>query len=380
MMTPEATVAVLLASLRALVREYVAAEIASLRTRETAPETREPARVKLGAWENVAVDWAERHCGDKETGLRATKDGHWIVFGPTLMVKEGRATLGAFPDLLTAAQHAADTSPEALRLYEWGGRPATKAELYEHIIARAAHIIEPAAPLVSEFAGVEWSNEELDDMAAFANEACVFSSLDTDRANARHSLSIASDDDATQWADYVRQRARTLLAARTPTREQVEAAIAAWRKQPSDDPTALVDWLGWSVDEWLTFDASATNRGTIPARPLREHPPVAAPTFTDGPRPNWCARTDCENPRSQHYGAALHCRAEDCRDTCNEAPTVTDAREVAIKCLLDCRHPSGPRPGEICGGCGGVWVSSKWELPAYVRQLAAAIKQEEKRP
>lgn len=289
------------------------------------------------------------------------------------------------------------------------GRP-----IIDGCCGRRVHAICAPVP-ASEFAGVAWADAELDDIEAFANSRTGHSAKNRDVTR----RILAGADQFDDWNKYARQRARAIIAARTPTREEVEASVSL----VGDPLRRLVPWdhLGWTEKEWWAYD----REGTIPARPLRKHPPAAGDAYDaracadcrcshlvgcgcDGvPVHPWRKRVEAPKPPGwtilgSHAGD-LRCatcgarhgtepviefvRAHEAHGREPAPPAVTiprpgDEREKAIEALTGCEHAritglltaSGTSTtvcDTACFDCGALRErkSGKWTRPSLVAAL-----------
>lgn len=395
------------------------------------PESKQ-ARERLGAWEKLATarEATSRKIinpsQDSVGGGRswACVDGAWNVRDRAWrVISHGTATLGPHATLLLAAQAAADASPEARAIYEWEGQaPAhiaqgngiTRCDICQRVRWGAetdaafivAHEHCGILPIpVSEFAGVPFSDDEIDDMAAFANARRGMVNESSDRRDVIAALKSAGGA-PTHWGRFIHDRARAIIAARTPTREEVEAACRALRA--TGKILASWEWLGWTEKEWWAYD----REGTIPARPLRKHPPAYDGTICgdcdcnhdhrktgklvgcvcENDHHPWRKRVEAPKPPGwtilgSHAGdircatcGARHgtepviefARAHEAHGREPAPPAVTiprpgDEREKAIEALTGCEHSAAF--ASHCTACGATDYGRGMELPSLVAAL-----------
>lgn len=249
--------AVIAAGMQESAGTFADRKIVELRKRQTPTATHDAfpsvpsppvARERLGR--KKLTDWIEMSVtgvymsmvrdDPHDVRMRANDDGSWFVIdGDDRVIASGIATLGTFPTLLAAAQHAADSSAEARERYEWDGQT-------------------PDNPTDCKRCGASLAY----DGALFCGAACSAMWEDGDRSTASMHTSTPPDHLANAGKKVA------------PTRVEVEAAIEAW----DDTKIKLSCWigLGWSESEFFEY----RNYGTIPARPLKVHAPTidAVPT------------------------------------------------------------------------------------------------------
>lgn len=249
------------------------------------------ARERLGEWSPVDGGGACRF-GELKVGMRACSDGTWWVRLDDGRLKHGTATIGTFPTLLAAAQHAADSSAEARERYEWEGqeypvcadcdRPATHNEalIFAAGVGRDARWVHdpvcpretipaPTPPDHLANAGKMVAPQPRDEtMIALINELwqCI-DHASTCPAGPRDSGPCdcyvpALGARVNAAIGYVPESPLTPIA---PTQAEVEAAIEF--HSTSQIPLFAWDYLGWTLLEYHQWQGWKT----IPARPLRTH-------------------------------------------------------------------------------------------------------------
>ncbi len=358
------------------------------------------ARVKLGAWTDANGSMTRDFVGnDRMCGMGVfieTAGYHWCVWpvGFDDANKCRRAPVAAGREkTMEAAQHAADTSPEARGLYEWEGQTAPTCQHCGH---------------------------SLPEFFATSSDGTT-----------RHVANTCPTDD--MGRPIPPPAPPSDIAARTPTLEDVEAAILAWVNMRRPRPMPLVAWLGWSYGEWTAYDMDGSGEGTIPARPLRKHE-----VTRDGSR---CADCECNHdvgigkgicgchgsdghpwrkraeapkpldreaallacdaaaapgspPSAQRalialldgswstgsaYQKAVVAESRNHPVLVAEFPPAApiprpDAREAAIKALRDCGHSRATVQGrnpQWCPDCGAVFRGAGWALPSLLAALVS---------
>lgn len=359
---------------------------------ECAPRNEKPsppvARERLGEWDDGrAVSY--RANAKRRARMAAYADGDWWVEGIGGKLKRGTATLGTFPTLLAAAQHAADSSAEARELYEWKGQgdddliackecgqpwtsahPVIQPEVggpWVHLtcppvapppdhIPQPQELVAPMSPAKEAATLLRARARKLEDGGGgFGTGAAT---EDAARRVAAEILESVAEDiedmgdgketftDAARrklWeADHIADAGKMVA----PTRAEVEAERVKW--DAASGPLDFWEWLGWTELESDDYE----HRGTIPAHPLKVH----APTIDAVPTPV----TDTLSPANG-----------------TRAP---DAVRKAVEALVKCRHAhhdvadvtsDAGSHWVFCLACGARFSSGEWRCASLVAALIA---------